>query len=98
MNYKLAKKLEKAGYPQPAEGGGYLHNKKGWYAENNKPYPPSLSELIEACGDDFVGIYKDKGWIAAWRAEKDYNDYKKAQGKTPEEAVAKLWLELNKKL
>ena len=66
---------------------------------------PALSELIEACGEEvfltncigFADRYKSKqGWIAS----KSYGVEKPedlGEGKTPEEAVAKLWLALNDK-
>ncbi len=60
---------------------------------------PTLSELIEACGDGFYSIYKrldevEKTWIA--ETLEDYpTGWKQTYGATPEEAVAKLWLELN---
>jgi hypothetical protein len=56
---------------------------------------PTLSELIEACGDEFTFLEKmDKTWTAF----PPMPNYKNGQhGSTPEEAVAKLWLELNKK-
>ena len=60
-------------------------------------YQPTLSELIEACGDEFGELQRDKDavgdviFIAIHRSIKDMAEY----GKTPEEAVAKLWLKLN---
>lgn len=58
---------------------------------------PTLSELIEACGENFYSLYrhqKDK-----WQAHStgDLWDIEIAHGPTPEEAVANLWLALNKK-
>lgn len=66
---------------------------------------PTLSELIDACGERFsmlchypTGMEENKKWMA--RAE--YKDEETTftavlYGKTKEEAVAKLWLKLNKK-
>lgn len=67
---------------------------------------PTLSELIEECGDRFTKLKKHiskkgeiswfagglepKGW---WRP---YRNYKMGWAKTPEEAVANLYLEINK--
>lgn len=56
-------------------------------------YIPTLSELIEACGTLFSlisrgGDIKDRG-IEMWEA---YAKSKYGQGRTPEEAVANLWL------
>lgn len=60
----------------------------------------TLSELIEACGEGFAELqYRLKLWTA-W-AIKDLEGGKtttvEGEGKTPEEAVAKLWLKLNEK-
>ena len=58
---------------------------------------PTLSELIEACGDDFVSLIKhdDKsGWTALKTGDILFNQESNALGATPEIAVAKLWLAL----
>lgn len=58
-----------------------------------------LSELIEACGDRFVSLDKvedPKGWSCSYEdLEGGIEDV--GCFNTPEEAVANLWLELNKK-
>jgi hypothetical protein len=53
---------------------------------------PSLSDLLEACGDRFARLYVVK---AIWFAESD-DPQTVARGDSPEEAVAKLWFMLNK--
>lgn len=72
-------------------------------------YAPPLSELIEACGDGFSQVGHeilqrrtedwpvDKEWHASGKnvLTEITNVYVHAYGSTPEEAVAKLWLELN---
>jgi len=58
---------------------------------------PNLSELIETIGDDFVSLFKE---AQCWTADVDKIDGWReieARGQTPEEAVAKLWIALNKK-
>lgn len=106
MNYELAKQLKDAGYPQGvSEGSGYWESDKFYRINcvfNNMPsdwvYCPELSDLIEACGDHFDGLSKfngveiEDGWVAFNKGWKNF-DF----GKTPEEAVAKLWLALHKK-
>ena len=102
MNYTLAKQLKDAGFPQirhydikdcepePLEDGSY--NKNDFIAI------PTLSELIEACGDRFYSVVR--ALPNDWRAFSDRDDANTiatADGSTPEEAVAKLWLEINKK-
>jgi len=90
MNYKLAKQLKDAGFPQPEEGilfGGFP-----WEKEDS--YIPTLSELIDACGDGYFNLeHCQSGWCVS----KGLND----DGwigyfKTPKEAVGKLLLELYK--
>lgn len=59
-----------------------------------------LGELIEACGDEFQSLLKfgdihPIGGIWEAYSTRGYKVYGLAD--TPEEAVAKLWLELNKK-
>ncbi len=71
---------------------------------------PQLEELIEACGDDFYGLLtqaemndeelekvaKELGIPTERWFAKSYSHV--VFGKTPEEAVAKLWLKLNEKI
>lgn len=95
MNYELAAKLKDAGlecslwttkdHKEPHKGDELLP-------------APTLSELIEACGAEFNRLERDTVenhdsaiWIAyAWKL------YKVKFGSTPEEAVANLWLAINK--
>ncbi len=59
---------------------------------------PTLSELIEACGDNvFLEVYKDTKSCSASNRPYSQENEKRGRGSTPEEAVANLWLELNKK-
>ena len=115
MNYKLAKQLKDAGFPQNKcleiwfshKGKNprrtyweILFNKDEtplrhpWHKDTEFCVIPTLSELIEAClklvPDLFKLEFRNKQWIADtnWKIE---------NGNTPEEAVAKLWLKLNKK-
>lgn len=63
---------------------------------------PTLSELIEACGKDFhclihtidAGVNSDK---ELWSAGRDSSVVRWMNGSSPESAVARLWLSLNKK-
>ncbi len=90
LSYELAKKLKDAGFPQ-----------KGEYYEPLY-YQPTLSELIEACGDKFkrletckVPDIKTDVERIVWFA---YSEDDETTGYTPEEAISELWLELNKKI
>jgi len=52
---------------------------------------PTLSELIEAIGDN-INIFKTNNRCVASLGEPEWG----SKGENPEEAVANLWLELNK--
>ena len=74
----------------PVYSIGDAQNVNAWFI-------PILEELIEACGEQFDRLvaYHNKG---AWNAisEKDSDGFfKSASGKTPTEAVARLWLALH---
>ncbi len=68
---------------------------------------PTLSELIDACGDDFLGVNRTQGcaveefnkWEAiekVWCCNEHGESRKYGYGANPEESVANLWLELHK--
>lgn len=61
---------------------------------------PTLSELIETCGDGFGVLLRTtrEDWCAGNSADK-YGELvdPRGFGSSPEEAVARLWLALNKK-
>lgn len=105
MDYKLAKELEDAGFPQEGDGGSCIdetcpHQGKPHNGGNCIAYIPTLSELIEACGDDFYSLIKEKReevtiWCAASaKAYSGKSGYESLATTTPEEAVARLWLAL----
>lgn len=50
---------------------------------------PTLSEIIEACGDDFLYLSRDAG---RWDAKA--NTFIVSKMSSPEEAVARLWLKI----
>lgn len=56
-------------------------------------YFPSLSELIEACGEGYFALERSQ---LGWQASRGLEDVIVGPYKTPEEAVARLWLSLNK--
>lgn len=102
MNYELAKKLESAGYPQELKDGLYEGDFDGTV------YFPTLSELIEACGERFAALNfypeapnheqwessSERKWVMEVGALNPQHDLV-VYGSTPEEAVARLWLALN---
>jgi hypothetical protein len=89
MTTELIKQLKDAGFPKEFVNTELTH---GGY--------PTLSELIEACGDHFIELERiDKkkwlaqgGWIENDCCRRPHKDQVAA---SPEEAVAKLWLALN---
>jgi hypothetical protein len=95
MDYALAKELKDAGFPQSGshQHGHFLnHNESG-----EQVYVPTLEELIEACGLDFLQLQAHnhpldthKKWTA-WAITPDTGE-----GDTSAEAVGRLWLALNR--
>jgi hypothetical protein len=72
----------------------YLQSEEG---KNNTVYIPTLSELIEACGDGFSSLENGgDDWGAYSTLITFWND-PVGYGKTPEEAVARLYIALNQK-
>lgn len=104
MDYKLALELKEVGYKQ--EGGNYFRCAcRKWTGiekmgeckckDDKFVYVPTLSELIEACGDEFLSLTYDwdcKEWYARGNVGKIVRGEE-----TPEIAVAKLFIKLNKK-
>jgi len=94
MDYALAKELKLAGFPQIRREGFFLYSEQLPYAPraSEKVYAPTLLELLDACGDRFYGLRRtNEGWEAS-DGEQAFID----PCKTADEAVARLWLALNK--
>ncbi len=98
LSFELAKKLKDAGFPMNPHrrwdlSDFYFNPESGDERnEREKVWIPTLSELIEACGDKFSLLAKgEDGWgaLGGTITVARYND-----SKTPEEAVANLWLAL----
>jgi hypothetical protein len=89
MKYELAKELEDAGYPQtdPLTPTFMTNGSTFWLKF------PTLSELIEACGRGYRLYCMNAGFAIAVEGSQPSTFYP-----TPEEAVARLWLDLNKKV
>ena len=112
MDYKLARELKDAGFPQKCGDGGKYINPDGSVVYDHTgastgkcicSYIPTLSELIEACGEKrgtyFMLLHnKEMGfWRAGLHIEEEnkmINWSELGDGKTPKEAVAKLFLAL----
>jgi len=95
MNYELALELKENGFPQKGCNWDYSHeHDKGQFV-----YFPNLSELTEACTNTMEEkcIYRlEYDWFErSWEANAGTaNEHYKSYGKTPTEAVARLWLAL----
>lgn len=92
ISYELAKELRDEGFPQKKWSGITAFDGLG-NTEEHGAYCPTLDQLIEACGDNFSALVleRDGGWsCSAFDRPGIYG------GSTPEEAVARLYLELNK--
>ena len=106
MDYELCKKLKEAGFPQKGNGrieinesSEHNHWTDGLNCDTTcwDPYQPTLSELIDACGEGFYDLLDRKyKKIRRYRASSgfEYHDIE-AFGKTPEIVVANLYLALN---
>ena len=92
MDYELAKQLKDAEFPEV--GSGFLHSEKTWPDEL---YIPTLSELIEACGEPFRGLTKKHTAQWDWWASAYRNGAIVCGGNAADEAAARLWLALNAK-
>jgi hypothetical protein len=105
MLQELAKELNCAGFPnirdvQHRQGREFLTPdgrisvySLGEAAPTEDWFLPTLSELITACGEKFfsISLYCGK-WRCAASGYEGYDDLYS----TPSEAVARLWLALNK--
>ncbi len=110
MNYALARELKAAGLPfreiktpssdiQAALMATTGFSNEEFVVFKDEPkvyYIPTLSELIEACefGQNLFRLTWDS---AEWECSTDKNFmWSYGRSSTPEEAVARLWLALNK--
>lgn len=101
MNYDLAKELKEAGFPQQLHDERTLlptgDGETGTFADGC--YAPTLSELIEVCGNnlDELRNHGDDPLIAKSAKWEAHTDGYCMVGPTPEIAVSHLWLALQKK-
>ncbi|HMF20559.1 MAG TPA: hypothetical protein VKG24_00315 [Pseudolabrys sp.] len=92
MDYELAKCLMDAGFPQIGKGRLIGSPNKLVWRTGDRVYVPTLEELIEACGKNFGALDKEHdGWLASANCDQS------CAGETPAEAVARLWLLLQKR-
>jgi hypothetical protein len=106
VSFEIAKRLKAAGFPQRFTGGtafneqGLAMQRVGegqWITQNTEVSIPTLNELIKACGESFGGLehlpYETRN---KFRAYKQHPETLSGYGETPAEAVARLWLLMNK--
>lgn len=93
MDYELANQLKDAGFPlYDGRDVGMDRETVCGYGEPQCLVLPTLEELIEACGRMFWALHKyDDKFLAVGC---DTVNTHKEHGRTPKEAVARLWLEL----
>lgn len=110
MNYELAKELKDAGFPQNSDNPqihtaicGNFDNPDPACRSENRGVAPTLEELIEACGDGFYELIRVES--DEWYATTFDSSFSKEKGhaissvglcSTPTEAVARLFIALNK--
>ena len=100
MNYELAKQLKDAGFDQfRIIGEERLYSEEygsngitAKDAENHYATAPSLSRLIKACGGSAKVLIQQNNDVVWEYAIDGVGE----TGDTPEEAVAKLYLKINK--
>jgi hypothetical protein len=90
ISYELARKLKDAGFPQ-SELARAQHQAGYDYVSL-----PTLSTLIEVCGEGFGVLGRDPDRWVAREYVSERGEWNNAhEGETPEDAVARLWLLLN---
>ena len=72
MKYELAKALKDAGFPQSGKGTWTYHPDNLVTRYSDRVYDPTLSELIDACGDQEFTLVREiisgvPGWQAIFR-------------------------------
>ena len=87
MGFELATLLEAAGWPQGGTGKWIVDPDS--IVGRRRVYQPTLEELIEGCGRSLAVLRQVSG--GRWTASAVNVD---VIGRTPVEAVARLWLQL----
>lgn len=94
MNYDLVKELQDRDFP-------YIYQAFPLFITDGGKEParvPTLEELIDALGEEFDALfYHLTGTGYKWRADASNRIGYSCSGDTHVEAVANLWLALNKK-
>lgn len=101
ISYEIALKLKEAGFKSShqmdMDTGGWCvfcpYEKENYEKGFEDMCFPTLSELIEACGDKLKLLINCGNHWQTQGIEKEHE----CRGSTPSEAVANLWLSLNTK-
>ena len=101
LDYKICKTLKEAGFPLKKHSNQTTQPQENAYVIDHMQYCiPTLSELIEACGNRFGSLARNGAFKKftphnnKWEVWETNTQFC-IGGKTPEEAVANLWLKLN---
>lgn len=106
ISYELAKKLRDHGFPQKGNpicicGNSFNSFPDCKHIGDDYVVVPTLSELVEECVKYLFSQFSLEQHSNDWRAGvyRSNRQYAKqfSSGKTPQEAVANLWLLLNQK-
>ena len=98
MNYDLGKQLRDAGFPQGGKGSWAYPPDAVLARANDRVYLPTLSDLIEACGDVFHALRRSvHGRWQAFSVTDREGVTETGIGDTPDDAVARVWLTLRAK-
>ena len=92
MDYELATQLQNAGFPQSGDGKRIGSPNAVLWRSNDLAYEPTLDELFQAVGDEFIRLLKrhDGTFLA------ESSSGAVAEGSTADEAMARLWLALHR--
>ena len=97
VDYQLAQELRDAGFPQTGRGTQIGPPDKLVWRAGDRVYIPTLSELIEACGERFWMLEARNLEEGNWHASGyGVDKIEGSCGSSPDEAVARLWLALKK--
>ena len=107
LNYKEGKELRDNKYPQGGKGFGLFPDDLTEFPyRGDEPnvhkdvvYIPTLSELIEAVGEEFNRLERDvdSDTSVVYFVAYAHELLRGSVGKTPSQAVKNLWISLNKK-
>lgn len=95
MDYETANYLKEYGYPQTVKRGYFIVHEN----QRDQVYIPEMEELMNECGPEFESIHKvygEDGFF--WRViPKDIKTHDTTTGPTPRMALAKFFLQINKR-